>query len=296
MEDILKNFIYIILSFFIWSTYGIILNKFNINPIAFTLMTTSIGFVLLSLYICKIKLNLSLDKKLLPVISLTTLLFLTNATTFFYAYQLTSISNAIFSHYLAPIFVFIFSIIILREKLEVITCISLLLAILGLIFIFFPNKNISIHQRDIYGISLGLISAICYGLSVVIAKSVIIKINYLVFMFYQGLFTFILFLLFLFLKTNLFYFNINSIFILIIIGITHSFVAPIMYLKALEKIKAQFAGLLGYTEVVGSILLGIFFLKEIPSLSTLIGGILIVFSGGLVIFYGSNNPKKQTDF
>jgi len=284
----LLNYIFIIISFLIWSSYGVILNKVSINPIIFTLLTTSIGFILITSYIFVRKVDIALNKKFLPVIFFTTILFLTNAITFFYAYKFTSISNAIFSHYLAPIFVSIFSIFILHEKIEKVTIIALIIAIVGMFFIFLPDENITIQKYDIYGIILGVISAICYGLSVVIAKSVISRINYIVFMFYQGIFTSIFVLAALIFKTDLFNLNFNLFFLIILVGITHSFIAPLLYLKGLQGVKAQFAGLLGYTEVACSILLGIIFLEQIPSFFTLFGGILIVLSGGLVILYGKN--------
>ena len=285
----MKNFIYIILSFIIWSTYSIILNKININPIAFTMLTTFIGFISISAYIFLKKINIKIERKFLLPIIILTFLFLCNAITFFYSYQLTTVSNAIFSHYLAPIFVSIFSIIILKEKIEKITIIALFIAIFGMFFIFSTNNKINFHNNDINGIILGIISALCYGLSVVIAKSVIKRLDFLVLMFYQGLFTSFFLIIGLLFRINFFQINKNMLYIIIIVGITHSFIAPILYLKGLEKIKAQFAGLLGYTEVVCSILLGIFFLKELPSFLTLIGGFLIVCSGGMVILYGKNN-------
>ncbi len=283
----MKHYFFIVLSLLIWSSYSIILKKININPVVFSFLTTSIGWIFIFMFIKFKKIPLKISNRKKIFILFITVLFLINSITFFYAYQLTSVSNAIFSHYLAPVFVSVLAPFFIKERIERITIYSLIIAMIGTYFIFFPSGfKIVLSNKDLLGIFLGIVSALCYGMLIIAAKYLIKELPYILLMFYQGLFTFFFALISLPFLKDLYNLNLYSSMIVLFVGFTHSFIAPILYLKGLHNVKAQFAGLLGYTEILGSIMLGIIFLGEIPSLATLLGGLLIVFSGGIVITHG----------
>jgi drug/metabolite transporter (DMT)-like permease len=69
----------------------------------------------------------------------------------------------------------------------------------------------------------------------------------------------------------------------LIVGIVHSTIAPILYYKGLQYVTANRSAVLGYIEPVGAIIFGIIFLSEHPSAISLIGGVLIIFSGYLTL-------------
>ena len=284
-----KYFCYIIFALLIWSSYGLILKKIEINPVLFTFLTTISGWFFVLIYIKFKHINIKTDSNSYFLLFLLTVLFLVNSFTFFYAYKLTSIPNAVFSHYMAPVFVAVAAPLIIKERLEFSTLLALSVSLIGMTLIFIPRGlNFSIHSNDIIGILLGLISAICYALLIVIVKHLLKNLNYYVVMFYQGGITFIIFLILL----PFFYSKINIeheyIKYIVLIGVTHSFLSPILYLEGLKRVKAQVAGLLGYSEILGSILLGIIFLNEIPPFLTFAGGILIIAAGGYVIYNEKN--------
>jgi drug/metabolite transporter (DMT)-like permease len=72
-------------------------------------------------------------------------------------------------------------------------------------------------------------------------------------------------------------------FLLVLTGIMHSTIAPLLYYSALRKVMAQHAAILGYMEPLAAIPLAFFFLSETPAPLALAGGVLILFSGYLVI-------------
>jgi drug/metabolite transporter (DMT)-like permease len=283
----MKNYFLIICSLLIWSSYSVILKKTVINPVVFTFLTTSIGWIFILAYIKLKKIKISLANKKKFYIFFITILFLINSITFFYAYQLTSIPNAVFSHYLAPVFVSLLAPVLIKEKIEKITLFALFMAIIGMGFIFFPSGfEIILSKNDLLGISLGIISAFCYGLLIIMAKYLIKDMAYILLMFYQGLFTIMFGAISLPFLLKELHLNVNIIVLMIVVAFTHSFFAPILYLEGLKKVKAQYAGLLGYIEILGSLILGFIFFNEIPLLTTFIGGALIIISGGIVIIHG----------
>ena len=66
-------------------------------------------------------------------------------------------------------------------------------------------------------------------------------------------------------------------------GIVHSTIAPILYFKGLRYVSAGRAAVLGYLEPVIAIIFGIIFLSELPGKGSIIGGLLIIFSGYLTL-------------
>ncbi len=280
-----KSYFFIVFSLLIWSTYGLILKKIQVNPVVFTFLTAISGCFFITFLVRKKNISIKVPVKTFILLFLITVLFLSNSITFFYAYRLTTIPNAIFSHYLAPVFVAVVAPILLKEKIEPFTIAALVISLAGTAFIFFPEGfKFAMSGKDFAGISLGVVSAVCYALLIVLIKHLISNISYFVVIFYQGAITFIIFLLlFPLLKSHL-NFSFKYFGYIFFIGFTHSFLAPVMYLEGLKGVKAQVAGLLGYFEIIGSILIGMIFLKEIPQLLTILGGIMIIFAGGAVIY------------
>ncbi len=287
----MKSYFYIIISMVIWSSYSIILKKVDLDPVIFTFTTNILGGVFIYLYGRTKNISFKISNKNKLMIFFTAIFILINSISFFYAYKLTSVSNAVFSHYLAPIFVSIAAPILIKERVEYKTLISLILAIMGMYFIFFQNSHsFNISRNDLLGILLGTLSAVCYALVIIIVKHLIKSSNYIVMIIYQDLSMLFISLLASPIIFSDFDFSLNILIVTLLVAFTHCFIAPLFYLKGLESIKAQYAGLLGYTEVLSSILLGIIFLKEIPNMAVFVGGLLIVISGGILIV-----SAKQTE-
>jgi drug/metabolite transporter (DMT)-like permease len=74
-----------------------------------------------------------------------------------------------------------------------------------------------------------------------------------------------------------------SVVILLTGGLVHSTIAPLLYFSALRLVMAQHAAVLGYIEPLAAVPLAFLLLGEVPSLSSLGGGFLILVSGYLVI-------------
>jgi drug/metabolite transporter (DMT)-like permease len=70
---------------------------------------------------------------------------------------------------------------------------------------------------------------------------------------------------------------------LLVMGIVHSTIAPVLYFKGLQTVTANRAAVLGYLEPVSAILFSMLFLDEKPGIYSVFGGVLIFFSGWLTI-------------
>ncbi len=187
----------------------------------------------------------------------------------------TSIANTFLLLFLEPVFVAISASIFLKEKITKKKIISLLLCVIGIIFIFNP-LNLS---KNFLGNSLALLSGFCYAIYIVVNK-------------YMGrwhnattntLWTFVLAQLILiplaFLIEKPFSLKISGfIWVLTIIFSSLSIGAYFLLNLSLKKLKATTASILLVSEPVFAIVLGFLFYNEKPSFNTIIGGFLIILS------------------
>ena len=70
---------------------------------------------------------------------------------------------------------------------------------------------------------------------------------------------------------------------LAVLGIVHTGVGVAVYLHALARVPATSVGILGYLEPVGVVVFSWLLLADVPSITTVAGGALIVLAGALVL-------------
>lgn len=220
--------------------------------------------------------------KELPYLFILGVISLTNTFTFFYAFKNTTIANAVFAHYIAPVVVAFLSPIFLKERLTKSILFSIVIASVGLWILlgisfsemmsFFKEPS-----SDAIGIISGLFSGLAYALVILLARVFSQRFNPLILCFFLNLI--ISTILLPFVRV----FPLDALLIFLIVGTVHSAIAPILYFKGMSKVRANRAAILGYIEPVGAIIFGMIFLSEYPEAVSLIGGALIILSGYIVI-------------
>ncbi len=279
----MKYYFYIIFSFIIWSSYGLLIKSFNLNPFSLILYLSIFGSIFIFLYIKKKGISFKFNLKTIILIGFASILLFGNTITYFLALKYTSITNTVLSHYAAPIIAAIFIPIFIKEKIDNITIIALIVSSFGILLIFFPKGRFIVDRNDFIGIGFGLASAVCYAFLIIMAKFLIKNIESLFLMFYENLYSILIILFLIPIIKNQLVVTKTILILYFFMGVTHNFIAPLLYLEGLKRVKAQHAAILGYIEPVGAILMEIIFLKQLPNLGTIIGGVLIILSGVLVI-------------
>ncbi|MFC1592049.1 DMT family transporter [Thermodesulfobacteriota bacterium] len=214
-----------------------------------------------------------------PWLFFSAVFLLVNVYAFYTAYTLTTMANAVLTHYTAPVFAAVLAPLVLKERLEKITVVSLSISMCGLVLI--ASDGIAISQRHLAGISYGVLSGLCYGISILFSKKLVQHFPATVIMFYQCLLTLLLIVPFLHLfpyTLSLPRFGMLGLYA-VVVGI----LGVLTYLKGLRHVEAQHAGILAYSEPVCVTLLGMLLYREMPALQSILGGVLIVLSGFLVI-------------
>ncbi|PRX35640.1 RarD protein [Orenia metallireducens] len=274
------GYLFIIVAMLIWGSIGLFVRwlPYPSELIVFYRVFFAFLFLLLmSVYKNDMQISLEKNNKYLLIVSGIVLSL--NWVFFFQAIKNTSVASATLSYYTSPALLVLLSILFLKERLTGRGVISLALGFLGIfIMILIPNKNITLE--GITGIGYGLIAAFCYALFTLLSKKIDgISVRHLT-LVQTGISMLILFPFAWQGELP----KLSSLFLLAIIGIIHTALALILYLKGLRLSKVQRdVGILSYLDPLSAILFARVFLGEIPTISTFIGGVLILISSYLVI-------------
>lgn len=215
----------------------------------------------------------------LSILLLLGLFSLINSFLYYFAFLKTTIANAVFTHYTAPIFVALLSPFLIKERVERKTWITIPIASLGLFFIFFKS-GLTLIQGTSIGLLAGTASGLAYAFIIIIARKAVQAYSpYLISITSNFL---IVTILLPFALLGHYTLMTSSILLFLVMGFIHSTLALIIYLHGLKEVKAQEAAVLGYFEPVGAIILALLIFGEVPSGMAIMGGIFILFAGYLI--------------
>jgi drug/metabolite transporter (DMT)-like permease len=223
----------------------------------------------------------------IPGILIVTILLLLNTTTFLLAYEKTTIANAVFTHYIAPVVVAVLAYLLLREKITKRIVLSILIASAGLWIMLGGVTIVDCFRSlmrdglrlsgEMLGIVSGLSSGVFYALLIITIRFFVRKINPYVMVFLQN--SLMVIILFPFVEISL----KGNLWLLFLMGALHSTLAPFLYYRGLEEVQANRTAVLGYLEPVGAIIFSMIFLGEYPGLRSYLGGALILLAGYLTL-------------
>jgi drug/metabolite transporter (DMT)-like permease len=267
--------LYIILAIFIWSSLGIIVRMADTHLTYIIFFPSLIAFITQTI----ILLSTNERKKIpmarrIPYLFLLGPVFLLNSLFFYYSFTHTTIANAVLTHYTAPIFVAVLSPILLRESIDRVIVISIIISTAGLLLML---KGFSLSEQHIKGITAGVLSGLTYAAIIIIGRTVAQEFSPLIITVFQNLAVVVLLLPFI----KGIPMEIAGYFV--ILGLIHSTLAPLLYIRGLKEVRANKAAILGYLEPVGAMLFAMIIFEEVPRTMSLFGGILILYSGYLTI-------------
>ncbi len=191
---------------------------------------------------------------------------------YFLALQKTSVSNALFLIYTAPIFSVFLARIFLKEHIERKTLIGLLFSIVGIVCILDP-KAFTLDSSKNIGNLFALGSGFLYAAMALIAKPLLKKVSGYYTVFWQYVVISMLFL-FLLRGSPMSEFGMNW-WQLSVIGTVCTAIAFTLFMEGVKKVKAQKIFIITSLEPLVGTLAALFILQEIPTLLTIIGAVLI---------------------
>lgn len=277
----------IIIAILIWSSLGIFVRNIEMPIVGMVFYPAAISSVLQLILLSAtgtLKKSFRFNSRthkifLFAVVPLCTV---ANTSLFFYAFTHTSIANAVLSHYTAPIFVALLAPFFLREKNHKTIWMSILLSSIGLwLMLWMPSSGnvIPMSSSERMGIIAGACSGVAYALLILLMRVLApFYMSLLITCIQNSVAAFILFPFITDISVST-----QTLPYLFILGIFHSTIAPILYVQGFKSVKANEGAILGYLEPVGAAVLAFIFLSEVPGITALFGGSLILFSGYLII-------------
>src|SRR5208283_465347 len=276
---------YILAAICLWSSLGIIIRLSTLPLTALIFFPCAVSCALIGALLSKRQYRHGMPRlKVLSPLLIVGPLSLINTFSFYYAYKNTSIANAVLTHYTAPIVVAFLAPLFLKERLTVKVFASIVIATAGLWIMLGVSYGdfmslIFSGDKNMAGILAGLLSGIAYALLIIVLRVLSRNFNPLIMTFVQNSVIALILLPFLQMPVHMG----SALWLIAVMGIVHSTIAPILYYKGIGQVSANRAAVLGYLEPVCAIALGILFLKEAIAYKTFIGGLLIIFSGYLTI-------------
>ncbi len=279
---------YILIAMFLWSSLGVVIRLSGLDVHILIFLSSIISVIIVALLFLKKNLRTHIPKKgrLIPLIILGPL-SLINSYSFFYSYKNTSVANAVLTHYTAPLFVALLAPLFLKERLSLRIAIALIISMTGLWIMFNMSTGqlislILAGDRNTKGIIAGLFSGIAYAFIVITFRVFSQSYHPLTLTFSQNIIIAIILLPFSGINEGV----VQGLWAVIIMGIVHSTIAPVLYFRGIRTVSANRAAILGYLEPVFAILLGFIFLDEVISIKTFIGGSMIILSGYITMRQG----------
>lgn len=275
MKEEIKGFIFIIGAMGIFGLYGIFVRFLNLTPQLILFFNAFFVALILFLIFFKKREIFNIKQHRL-IIVLLGIAFVANNFFYFAAFQLTTIANAILTHYTAPIFVAVLAPFLLREKLEKVTLISLIISFLGLFLI--ASEGLSLSSPNFLGILFGVASGLAYAFSIIIYKYLLRDLPVYTLIFYQSLVGSMILAPFIIPQIS----SSLPFLWLLSFALLFGILATFLHFQGIKRVKAQHAGILGYTEPLFGASYAFLFFAEIPTIITLIGGTFIILGGYLI--------------
>jgi drug/metabolite transporter (DMT)-like permease len=209
---------------------------------------------------------------------------LTNTFSYFFAFKNTTIANAVLTHYTAPVIVAFLAPFFLKEKLTVKILLSIAIASTGLWIMLniSPEQFMSLllaGDANTIGIFSGLFSGFAYAVLIIVIRALAQSFNPFIMTLFLNLIIASILLPFIQIPEDF----TSALWAFAVMGVVHSTIAPVLYFRGMKEVTANRAAIIGYLEPVCAILLGLIFLSEAVNLSTIIGGLMILYSGYITI-------------
>ncbi|MEN3323260.1 DMT family transporter [Mariniflexile soesokkakense] len=218
----------------------------------------------------KINLKIYSKKDLLPII-ISAILMGGHWITYFYALKLSNVALGMLSLFAYPILTALLEPFFIKVKFDPIYIVLGVMVLLG-IYILAPEFNL--ESSYVQGVLFGLLSALFYALRNIISKKLTNIYNGTSIMLYQVM------ILSIVLMPTLFYLDTSGIktqfpFVIMLALITTA-IGHTMLVNSLKHFSVSTASIINSTQPIFGIIIAFFFLNEIPTLNTFLGGSLIL--------------------
>ena len=193
--------------------------------------------------------------------------------TFFQSIQVSSVAVGLLSFSTFPLFVTFLEPYFFDEKIEVSDVIIAMIVVIGLILVV-PKYDFSNHVTR--GVVWGILSGFSFACLALLNRMHVVRYKPLVVAFYQHIFATLVNLPAVIFSSEPP--TTQDVLLLLALGVICTALAQFLYIGSLKHIKAQLSSVITCLEPVYGIVFALLLLNEVPTLRTLIGGLIILIS------------------
>jgi drug/metabolite transporter (DMT)-like permease len=269
----------ILLALFLWSSSGLIIRHSDV-PVHVLIFYSCIVslFLLVPVLLRKTGRRVPRGIGTLRFLFVLGVVGFVNTFSYYFALKHTSIANAVLTHYTAPVIVAFLAPAFLGEEITKRGITAIVMASAGL---YLMLNGFTFGDRDTAGLAAGLVSGFAYAVVIILGRFLTRDFGAVLLTLVQNVI--VVAVLAPFVRQGPF----GGLAYYLVMGILLSTAAPVLYYRGLRDVAANRAAVLGYLEPVSAILLGVFFLHELPGWHSIFGGALIIFSGYLTMTNGT---------
>lgn len=226
--------------------------------------------------------SLKVDKRDIPLLSLRILCGILGVVISFYTLMTIPLASSTIIQKLSSFIMLILSYIFFKEKFTKVHIIALIIAFMGVILIVKPgSSDFSI------GYLLAILGAFCAAIAYLSIRGLGIngRVNPFLIVFYFSFISCIIFIPEVIFNTpNL---DMNKFILLLLIGVFGA-IGQYGITFAYKFASSKEVGVFEYTQIIFSSILGFVFLKEVPDIYSVIGYLIITFTGIYIFNYNKN--------
>lgn len=270
-----KGGLFIISALLIFGSYSLFLRFLpNISTLSFLFFFQLFGAVVFFILFLKKGLRKINKGEFIFFVTLA-LVALGNDLAYFSAIRLTTVANATLAHQMATFFILFLAPLILKEKTQKYEMRAVFISLLGLLVLYGKSLNLN-NLAHFFGLSLGFLSALFYAL-VIIHFRLLTKKGLTIYQinFFRYSISLIIITPFLFKFGNL-DIQLSNLVPLTLFGLLFAVIATILHTVGISLTKSIRAAVIGQSEPVIATFYALLFLKEVPSVETILGGALII--------------------
>ena len=207
---------------------------------------------------------------------------------FFKSIQVSSVAVGLLSFATYPVFTTFLEPLLLKEKMVKTNIFFSLFCVIG-VFLIIPRFDLD--NSTFVGVLWGLLSSVTFAVLTILNRKLTQHFSSLLIAFYQDFFAMLFLLPFYFVLQPAL--NTNDILLLCVLGVFCTAGSHTLFIKGMKRIKAQTASMIHFLEPVYGIIFAFFFLHEIPSPRTILGGVIILWGQILIILKIFKKRKKD---
>lgn len=202
-------------------------------------------------------------------------------TVFFKSIQISTVAVGLLSYSSFPVFTAFLEPLFFKEKIQIKNLFYAGVCVFG-IFLIIPKFDLSdaVFQGVLWGVAAGF----TFSVLTIFNRKLSKQYSSLVIAFYQDFFATLFLLPFFFILRPAL--DLKNIILLCILGIFCTAGSHTLFIKGMKYIRAQTAAIISSLEPVYGIVIAFFFLNEIPTLRTILGGVIILSAAFSVTWSG----------